>query len=109
MYYFDEKDTELILSLIPDLTENLDLSQKTAKSLAIYEVTALRLAEDINNRLSEMETASKIENIRKVIISSLIGFLYDIQPNEKLAKYTHIYVDYIKEKCSDSSKRLTDN
>lgn len=109
MFYFDEEDTELILSLIPDLTENLDLSEETAKSLATYEVAALRLAEDINDELSERETANKLDNIRKVVISSLVRFLYDIEPNEKLAKYTNIYVDYIKEKCSDSSKRLTDN
>lgn len=109
MYYFDDEDTELILSIIPDITENLDLSEETAKSLASYEVTALRLAEDINDQLSERETASKLENIRKVVISSLVGFLYDIKPSEKLAKLTHIYVDYIKEKFSDSSKRLTDN
>ena len=109
MYYFDKEDTELILSLIPDLTKNLDLSEETAKSLATYEVTVMRLAQDINDELSERETANKLDNIRKVIVSSLIGFLYDIEPNEKLAKYTHIYVDYIKEKCSDSSKRLTDN
>lgn len=109
MFYFDEEDTELILSLVPDLTENLDLSEETAKSLATYEVAALRLAEDINDELSERETANKLDNIRKVVVSSLIGFLYNIEPNEKLAKYTHIYVDYIKEKCSDSSKRFTDN
>ena len=109
MFYFDKEDTELILSLIPDLTNNLDLSEETAKSLATYEVTALRLAEDINDELSERETATKLDNIRKVVISSLIGFLYDIEPSEKLAKYTHIYLDYIKEKCSDSSKRPTDN
>lgn len=109
MYYFDDEDTELILSIIPDITESLDLSEETAKSLASYEVTLLRLAEDINDKLSERETASKLDNIRKVVISSLIGFLYDIKPNEKLAKYTQIYVDYIKEKCSDSSKRPTDN
>lgn len=109
MFYFDKEDTELILSLIPDLTNNLNLSEETAKSLATYEVAALRLAEDINDELSERETANKLDNIRKVVISSLIGFLYDIEPNEKLAKYTHIYIDYIKEKCSDSSKRLTDN
>ena len=109
MYYFDDEDTELILSLIPDITENLDLSEETAKSLASYEVTAMRLAEDINDELSERETASKLDNIRIVVISSLIGFLYDIKPSEKLAKYTHIYIDYIKEKCSDSSEGLTDN
>lgn len=109
MYYFDDEDTELILSLIPDLSKNLDLSEETAKSLAAYEVTVLRLAEDINDELSERETANKLDNIRKVIVSSLIGFLYDIEPNEKLAKYTHRYIDYIKEKCSDSSKRPTDN
>lgn len=109
MFYFDKEDTELILSLIPDLTENLDLSEETAKSLATYEVAALRLAEDINDELSERETANKLDNIRKVVISSLVGFLYDIEPNEKLAKCTHVYVDYIKEKCSDSSKRFTDN
>lgn len=109
MYYFDKEDTELILSLIPDLTENLDTSEETAKSLAAYEVTLLRLAEDINDELSERETANKLDDIRKVVVSSLIGFLYDIKPSEKLAKYTHIYVDYIKEKCSDSSKRFTDN
>lgn len=109
MFYFDEEDTELILSLIPDLTKDLDLSEETAKSLATYEVAVLRLAEDINDELSERETANKLDNIRKVIVSSLIGFLYNIKPNEKLAKCTHIYVDYIKEKCSDSSKRFTDN
>lgn len=109
MFYFDEDDTDLILSIVPDIVENLDLSEDTAKSLATYEVIALRLAEDINDELSERETASKLENIRKVVISSLIGFLYDIEPSEKLAKYTYIYLNYIKEKCSDSSKRLTDN
>lgn len=109
MYYFDEEDTELILSIVPDLTKNLDLSEKTARSLALYVVTELRLSEDINDRLSERETANKLDNIRKVVISSLVGFLYDIKPSEKLAKYTHMYVDYIKEECSDSSERPTDN
>lgn len=109
MFYFDEDDTDLILSIVPDIVENLDLSEDTAKSLATYEVAAMRLAEDINDELSERETASKLENIRKVVISSLTGFLYDIKPSEKLAKYTYIYVNYIKEKCSDSSERPTDN
>lgn len=109
MYYFDKEDTELILDLIPDLTKQLNLSEETAKSLAAYEVTILRIAEDINDRLSEKETASKIDKIRKVLISSLIGFLYDIEPTDKLAKCTYMYIEYLKEKCSDSSKRPTDN
>lgn len=109
MFKFNEEDTELILSLTPDITKDLGLSEETAKSIAMYEVALLNIAEDINDNLSERETASKLENIRKTIISSLIGFLYDISPGDKLAEYTYIFLEHVKEKCSDSSKRPTDN
>lgn len=81
----------------------LDMSENTAEVFAYKSIELFNIAEELNE-LSDFETAKKIDNIRKTLISSFTCWLLGVDIREyyeTVADFTCGYVDCVKDYCVD--------
>lgn len=97
-FTFDDFDKAIIEGLVPDMIEKLELSENTSRQLATYQLALLRIAEDINEELTEKDTKDNIEKIRLVLVSFFIACLLDIDCDKRLANLCKTFFEFLKEK-----------